>query len=107
MKVLTKDLDGEFFNPTSLREMKRNLNSQGIVNPGGSDLIGWTRVKITQKMLGNTVAVFTALEVKTPDWKGPKNNRELRQQHFIQTVAKNGGIAGFVRSPHEAKLLVT
>lgn len=73
----------------------------GVCNPGGSDLIGWTPIQVTQDMVGKTVAVFTAVEVKTP--KGKVTDA---QQNFIDQVNKAGGRAGVVRSPDDAQLLL-
>jgi hypothetical protein len=62
---------------------------------GGSDLIGWTPVRITQAMVGDTVAVFTAVEVK----KGTKPSKE--QEAFIEAVRKAGGYAGIARDDRD------
>lgn len=62
----------------------------GIANPGGSDLIGWTPKTITLEMVGKTVAVFTAIEVKTPGWTNPTRHRVHgynQGQRFLQYVA--------------------
>ena len=64
---------------------------------GSSDLIGWTRVKITQGMVGSTVAVFTAIEIKTKTGKPTE-----KQQHFIGRVKAAGGYAGVARSVKDA-----
>lgn len=69
----------------------------GVGNPGGSDLIGWTPITITSDMVGRTVAVFTAVEVKTPKGKPTE-----AQVNFLQQVTKSGGIAGIARSPDDA-----
>jgi hypothetical protein len=69
----------------------------GVCNPGGSDLIGWTPVCITPDMVGKTVAVFTAVEVKTP--KGKPTEHQL---NFITQVLRAGGFAGIARSPGDA-----
>lgn len=69
----------------------------GVCNPGGSDLIGWTPVVVTPDMVGKTVAVFTAVEVKTPTGKATQH-----QLNFIAQVLKAGGFAGIARSPQEA-----
>ncbi len=54
---------------------------------GSSDLIGWTPVKITQGMLCMTIAVFTAVEVKS------ENGRvSPEQRQFVAIVEKSGGI---------------
>lgn len=69
----------------------------GVCNPGGSDLIGWRSVKITPEMVGQTVAIFLALEVKTPSGKPM-----IEQANFIHAVRTAGGLAGVVRSVDEA-----
>lgn len=61
-----------------------------------SDLIGFTKVLITADMVGKTVAVFTAVEVKGSDWKpSPVDKREIAQRTFLQWILANGGLAGF------------
>jgi len=60
---------------------------------GSSDIIGWTPVVITPEMVGRTVAVFTALEVKT---KGVATTKE--QTSFVEVVRGSGGYAAVVRS---------
>lgn len=60
---------------------------------GSSDLIGWT--------VRNGVAVFTAIEVKTP---GGRVTEE--QRRFIETVQAAGGIAGVCRSTADAQELL-
>ena len=69
---------------------------------GSSDLIGWTERVITSDMVGQKIAVFTALEVK--DIKKSKTSPE--QLNFIEKVKNSGGIAGVVKSSDEAILLV-
>lgn len=69
----------------------------GVCNPGGSDLIGWRPVTITPEMVGQTIAQFTALEVKR---KGGKPTGE--QVRFIKAVQAAGGLAGVVTSADEA-----
>jgi hypothetical protein len=54
--------------------------------PGSSDLIGWYK------------GIFVAIEVKRPRVK--KFPEE--QEHFIQSVIQDGGIAFFAKSPPEA-----
>jgi hypothetical protein len=68
---------------------------------GSSDTIGWRPVVITPEMVGQTVAVFMALEVKT---KGVATTKE--QQSFIQAVNKSGGIAAVVTSVNEAAEII-
>lgn len=60
---------------------------------GSSDLIGFKPVTITPDMVGRTLAVFTAIEVKTPSGKPTPE-----QVNFIARVKQHGGIAGIARS---------
>lgn len=59
---------------------------------GSSDLIGWTSIQITPNMVGRTVAVFTAVEAKTPNVRVTKE-----QNNFINAVNTSGGIATVAR----------
>ena len=68
---------------------------------GSSDLVGITPVTITQDMVGKTVGVFTAVEVKTP-----KGRTSPEQDRFLEAVRNAGGIAGVARSPTEALSLL-
>lgn len=70
----------------------------GVGNPGGSDLIGYRRVTITPEMVGQDLAVFAAVEVKTP-----KGRVKAEQQQFVDHIRSAGGIAGVARSVDEAK----
>lgn len=65
----------------------------GVCNPGGSDLIGWTPVTVTQDMVGKQIAVFTAVEVKSQ--RGTPTQPQIT---FIDAVTKAGGFAGIARS---------
>ena len=69
---------------------------------GGSDLIGITPVTITPDMVGQTIGVFTAQEIKT------RTGRTTQEQdRFIAAVLAAGGIAGVVRSVDDALELLT
>lgn len=77
-----------------------------IVNPrplhaglmtGSSDLIGWRSVVVTTDMVGQTVAVFVAVEVKQP-MKKPTE----AQRNFIDMVLGAGGYAGVATNDDEA-----
>lgn len=74
----------------------------GVNNPGGSDLIGFVQVKITEDMIGGTLAVFLGVEIKRE--KGGVASPE--QIEFIDFVNTSGGIAGIVNSVESAELLV-
>lgn len=77
-----------------------NVSKKIQDNFKSSDLIGITQVVITPDMVGKTVGIFTALEVKKADWKSNKklDARETAQNAFIQWVLSKGGIAAFVNS---------
>lgn len=67
-----------------------------------SDLIGITPVIVTAEMVGQTIGVFTALEVKAPGWVlRPSDARGLAQAKFHDIVKKAGGYAGFVSHPDD------
>ena len=61
--------------------------------PGSSDLIGFTQVKITESMVGENVAIFTAIEVKSQTGKLSKE-----QAAFLANIDAVGGIAVLARS---------
>ncbi len=65
---------------------------------GSSDLIGWATREITPDMVGQRVAIFTALEVKKPG-----RSATPEQRTFIKVVKNHGGIAAVVKSVDEAK----
>ena len=73
----------------------------GLANPGGSDLIGLHAVTITPDMVGQTLAVFTALEIKTPT-----GAIRPEQRTFIEFVRSFGGKAGIVRSVADAEAVL-
>lgn len=69
--------------------------------PGSSDVIGWTPHVIRPEDVGRTVAVFTALECKTP-----RGTTTTEQGAFLSTVQAHGGIAAVVRRVEDAELAV-
>lgn len=69
---------------------------------GSSDLCGIAPVVVTSEMVGMTIGVFTAIEVKTPTGRATQE-----QLHFIERVRASGGIAGIARTPAEALALLT
>lgn len=74
----------------------------GVCNPGGSDLIGWTKVTVTPEMVGQTLAVFTAVEVKTG------TGRLTPEQHtFLNVVESSGGKSGVARSVADARAIIS
>ena len=71
----------------------------GIV--GMSDVGGWASMTITPDMVGQKVAVYVAIEVKTASGVVRKE-----QQQFIDAVSRAGGIAGIARSVDEAAAII-
>ena len=69
---------------------------------GSADLIGWTTRTVTPEMVGQRVAVFTSIEVKTPTGRV-----QPEQQQWLEAVQAAGGIAGVARSVEDAKALLT
>mgnify|MGYP000550090114 CR=1 FL=1 len=67
---------------------------------GSADLIGWTTRTVTQEMVGQRIAVFTSIEVKTPTGR-----LRPEQQQWLDAVQAAGGIAGVARSVEDAQQL--
>ena len=67
---------------------------------GSSDLIGLKSIEITPVMVGTKVAVFTAVEVKTPTGKVSDD-----QINFINMVNKMGGYGIICRDENNIPLL--
>lgn len=79
------------------RPVAYGLGSSGSrCNRGTSDLIGWVEREITADMVGQTVAVFAAVECKHLAPPTPE------QRRFIEQVRAAGGLAGVAHSPQEA-----
>lgn len=69
---------------------------------GSADLIGWRTVVITPEMVGQRVAIFTSLEVKTPTGR-----LTPAQTNWLGVVRGAGGLAGVARSVADAFQIVT
>lgn len=69
---------------------------------GSADLIGWRTLVITPEMVGQRVAVFTSLEIKTPTGR-----LAPAQRHWLHAVEGAGGIAGVARSVGDALQIVS
>lgn len=63
---------------------------------GSSDLIGYVPIVVTPEMVGSRLAIFCAVEVKTPKGRATKE-----QQAFINAINKVGGIGIIARSVEE------
>jgi hypothetical protein len=69
---------------------------------GSADLIGYRTITITPDMVGQQVAVFLSIEVKTPTGR-----IRPEQQAWMDTVQAAGGIAGVARSVEDALRIMT
>lgn len=69
---------------------------------GSSDIIGITSVEITEEMVGQTIGVFTAVEVKRSKSCKPTIN----QKHFLKVVKNAGGYAGVATCEDDVKAIV-
>jgi VRR-NUC domain len=72
----------------------------GVANPGGADLIGYLPVTITSAHVGQTFAVFVAIEAKTSTGR-----LSPEQSHFLTVVQRAGGVAGVARADEDAMLI--
>jgi hypothetical protein len=68
---------------------------------GSSDLIGWTSIEVTPEMVGEKLAVFTAIELKSG-----RRSSTTEQTNFITNVKKAGGFAGVARDPSDVKIIL-
>ena len=87
-------------NTGTLRDQHGRPVSFGLAK-GSSDLIGWKTVTVTEDMIGQQVAVFTSIEVKSPTGR-----IRPEQQQWIDAVQAAGGIAGVARSVEDAERLI-
>lgn len=86
-----------FRNNVGLFKTQDGRNVQTGLCVGSSDLIGFQSVTITPEMVGQKIAIFTAIEIKTE-----KGKVSPQQDKFIEMVARFGGIGAIVRSIDEA-----
>lgn len=90
-------------NSGALKDITGRLVRYGLGNTSdkinenwkSSDLIAITPIVITPEMVGKTIGVFTAVEMKREGWKYSSEKREVAQLNFIEWVNKKGGIAFF------------
>ena len=60
---------------------------------GSSDLIGFKKIKITEDMIGQEIAQFVSIEIKTE-----KGKLTTQQNNWLNFINKSGGITGVARS---------
>lgn len=65
---------------------------------GSADLIGWRTIVVTPDMVGQRIAVFASLEVKTPTGR-----LTPAQQSWLGAVRSAGGLAGVARSVQDSE----
>jgi hypothetical protein len=68
---------------------------------GAADLIGFRSITIGPEHVGQTMAVFAAVEVKSPTGRATPE-----QLAFIELVQGMGGLAGVARSVEDAASLL-
>lgn len=68
---------------------------------GFTDLFGFRPVVVTPDMVGQTLAVFVAIDAKSKDGRASD-----KQQNFVNAVNNNGGRAGFASSVEHARNIV-
>ena len=71
----------------------------GLVT-GSADRIGFHQITITPEMVGKTVAVFAAIELKTVD-----GSATPEQKQFLKVIQDMGGIAGIARSVDDVNII--
>jgi len=88
-------------NTGTLRDINGRPVTFGLCK-GSADLIGWTTRTVTQEMVGQQVAIFTSIEVKSTSGRV-----KPEQQQWLNAVQAAGGIAGIARSVGEAMDLLS
>ena len=84
--------------------------------PGSADIIGWKTMSIECTDWLGDIAVFVAIECKSPTARKPRNPESksgkktlahwIAQEKFLKDVAEAGGISGIVRTVEEAMRLL-
>jgi hypothetical protein len=87
-------------NTGRLRDERGQLVTFGLC-PGSADLIGYRSVTVTPDMVGSTLAVFAAVEVKAPTGRPTPE-----QTAFLEHVTAAGGLAGIARSVEDAERIL-
>lgn len=103
-QVLFSTIGARMFrnNVGSWRDKHGHVIKYGLCNPGGSDLIGWLPITVTQSMVGHRLAIFTAAEIKDGDDKDATE----AQRNFLAKVRKAGGFGMLIHTFKEAESLM-
>lgn len=83
-------------NTGTLRDQQGRPVQFGLAK-GSADLIGWRTITIGPEHIGQRIAVFTSIEVKTPTGRVSPEQRQ-----WLGAVQSAGGIAGVARSVEDA-----
>ena len=86
-------------NTGALLDMQGRLVKFGLCK-GSSDLIGFRSITITPDMVGQKIAVFSAIEVKD------KGKVTVEQKNFINIINNAGGYAGVAKNVNDAKKIL-
>ena len=86
-------------NTGALLDMQGRLIKFGLCK-GSSDLIGFRSITITPDMVGQKIAVFSAIEVKD------KGKATVDQRNFINIINNAGGYAGVAKNVNDAKKIL-
>ena len=86
-------------NTGALLDMQGRLVKFGLCK-GSSDLIGFRSITITPDMVGQKIAVFSAIEVKD------KGKATVDQRNFINIINNAGGYAGVAKNVNDAKKIL-
>ena len=86
-------------NTGALLDMQGRLVKFGLCK-GSSDLIGFRSITITPDMVGQKIAVFSAIEVKD------KGKATVDQRNFINIINNAGGYAGGAKNVNDAKKIL-
>ena len=86
-------------NTGALLDLQGRLVKFGLCK-GSSDLIGFRSITITPDMVGQKIAVFSAIEVKD------KGKATVEQKNFINIINNAGGYAGVAKNVNDAKKIL-
>lgn len=84
-----------------IKDKYNKIHKFGVGPNGASDLIGFYELTITEDMIGKTLPIFTAIEVKT--LKGRPSKEQLK---FIDILQKRNSIADIARCADDIKRII-